>query len=159
MLINRGELIMSNHTVAVGGFVTNVNNDVLLVRNPSKGWEFPTGVVKAGESLTQALIREIREESGITVGIRGIIGAYKNIDNDILNIYFRCVHESGVLTTSNESLEVGWFSVAQAKKMITDPLCVQRFQSMIESSEQFVYCSFKKEPFTITELYKFPVGL
>ena len=56
---------MPMHTVAVGGFVTNVKNEVLLVKSPCRGWKFPGGVVETGESLTQALIREIQEESGL----------------------------------------------------------------------------------------------
>ena len=150
---------MPIHTVAVGGLVTNVNNEVLLVRNPRRGWEFPGGVVEAGESLPQALIREIQEESGVTVRITGIIGAYKNIENDIVNIDFRCVYESGILATSDESLEVGWFSITQAREMITYPLYIQRFENMIEFSEQFICCAFKKEPLTVTENYKLNIGL
>ena len=52
---------MAIHAVAVGGYVTNANNEVLLVKNPRHGWEFPGGVVDSGESLPQALIREIQE--------------------------------------------------------------------------------------------------
>jgi 8-oxo-dGTP diphosphatase len=150
---------MAMHTVAVGGYVTNANNEVLLVKNPIRGWEFPGGVVEAGESLPHALIREIQEESGVRVIISGIIGVYKNIENDIVNIDFRCTYESGILTKSDESIEVGWFSVAQAKEVIKHPLYIQRFQNMIEVNGQFFCCAFKKEPYTVTELYKLSIGL
>ena len=56
---------MRNHTFGFGGCVTDLSNEVLLVKSPCRGWEFPGGVVETGESLTQALIREIQEESGL----------------------------------------------------------------------------------------------
>jgi 8-oxo-dGTP diphosphatase len=150
---------MPIHTVAVGGFVTNSNNEVLLVKNPRRGWEFPGGVVEAGESLPQALIREIFEESGVNVAITGIVGIYKNIENDILNIDFRCTYESGILTTSDESLEVGWFSVAKATEMITHPLYGERFHNMIEVGDDFFCFAFKKETYIVTEQCKLHIGL
>ncbi len=77
-----------NHFVAVGGFVTNEKKEVLLIKSPLRGWEFPGGMVEPGESLTEALIREVKEESGVNVSIKGIIGLYKNIEADIVNIDF-----------------------------------------------------------------------
>ena len=51
---------------------------ILLVRRarePSKGiYTFPGGRVEFGESLTEALAREIREETGLVIEIVGLIG-------------------------------------------------------------------------------------
>jgi len=54
-----------NHLVAVGGFITNEKKEVLLIKSPLRGWEFPGGMVEPGESLTEALIREVKEVRGI----------------------------------------------------------------------------------------------
>ena len=47
-----------------------------MVRNPQAVWEFPKGSVEEGESETEAALRELREETGITAvrildGFRG----------------------------------------------------------------------------------------
>lgn len=51
---------------------------ILLVRRarePSKGvYTFPGGRVEFGESLTEALAREVREETGLVIEIAGLIG-------------------------------------------------------------------------------------
>ena len=58
--------------VAVG-VVLNDTGKVLLARRPIDShqgglWEFPGGKLEAGESLSLALARELREELGITIG-------------------------------------------------------------------------------------------
>jgi mutator protein MutT len=56
---------------AVGGLIINEKNEVLLVRrarNPGKGkWGLPGGFVDRGESVEQALVREIVEETKLVV--------------------------------------------------------------------------------------------
>lgn len=51
---------------------------ILLVRRarePSKGiYTFPGGRVEFGESLTEALAREVREETGLAIEILGLTG-------------------------------------------------------------------------------------
>ncbi len=67
------------HIVAVSGFITNEDGDVLLVNSPKRGWEIPGGQVEIGETLTDALSREIQEETGITAEIGQMVGVYTNI--------------------------------------------------------------------------------
>jgi len=57
--------------VAVGVLFQPDGHFLLTTRPPGKAyeghWEFPGGKVEAGETLEQALIRELQEELGITV--------------------------------------------------------------------------------------------
>jgi len=40
---------------------------ILMIRGSQRGWEFPSGQVEEGETLTAALRQEIKEETGIKV--------------------------------------------------------------------------------------------
>ncbi|WP_233182849.1 NUDIX hydrolase [Paenibacillus sonchi] len=71
-------MAMPTHIVAVGGIVENEQGEVLLVKTYHGGWVFPGGQVEAGENLIEALIREIKEESGIDTEVSRLIGVYSN---------------------------------------------------------------------------------
>lgn len=64
---------MSDNAIHVAvGVIINAHNEVLLARRPDhlhQGglWEFPGGKLDAGESVQQALIRELHEEVGLQV--------------------------------------------------------------------------------------------
>ncbi len=59
--------------VAVGVLIDPQDRFLLTSRPPGKVyagyWEFPGGKVEAGESVAQALRRELQEEIGVTVGM------------------------------------------------------------------------------------------
>jgi 8-oxo-dGTP diphosphatase len=148
-----------NHFVSVAGLVTNENHEVLLVKSPKRGWEFPGGMVEPGESLQEALMREIYEESGIHVTITGFIGVYKNIKSDIVNLDFCCKYESGSPTTSEESLEVGWFQMDEVIQMMGNPLYKTRITNMLSKNPNMYCYAFKKEPFSFAATDEFKIGL
>jgi len=74
-----------NRCLIVAG-VLRQGNQVLLVRQRGRGdssdaWALPGGVVEDGELLTEALAREIREETGLEALAVGPLGYIVQLDN------------------------------------------------------------------------------
>ena len=99
-----------DHLLSVAALVEDEEGRVLMLRSPDRGWEYPGGMVEPGETLQQALHREIFEETGVSVEIISLAGVSKNMSRNIVNVDFRCRYTGGVLTTSPESLEVRWMT-------------------------------------------------
>lgn len=59
----------------VGIILSNENNQLLLAgRIGSKGWQFPQGGMLQGESVEEAMYRELREEVGLTAADVEVLG-------------------------------------------------------------------------------------
>ena len=97
------------HIVAVAGLISNPEGEILLIRSPRRGWEFPGGQVETGETLMQALEREVREEAGITISIGELVGVYSNLKQPTkVMLDFLGTWVAGGLTTSSESVQTEW---------------------------------------------------
>jgi len=70
-------------TVAVGAFVFDGDDRVLLVqrgRPPGEGlWTVPGGRVELGESLADAVVREVREETGLDVRCGALVEVVERV--------------------------------------------------------------------------------
>lgn len=101
-----GAIVPAKQQVSVSGYITNENEETLLVKTYWRDdtWELPGGGVDEGETLDRALYREIFEETGIVVKLIGVTGVYSN--GNTISIVFRGKCIGGNLTTSNETKEV-----------------------------------------------------
>ena len=106
------------HIVSAAAIVVNEKNEILLIRGPRRGWEMPGGQVEEGESLSQAAIRETKEESGIDIEIIKFCGIFQNVGNSVVNTLFLAKPIGGELTQSSESLESGYFPIDEALKKV-----------------------------------------
>ena len=69
------------HDVLPAAFaaVRNAAGEVLLVRRIDDGnWELPGGRVEVGETVGAAVVREVREESGVAIELTALSGVYSD---------------------------------------------------------------------------------
>lgn len=129
----------SKHFVSAATIVLNENKEILLIKGPRRGWEMPGGVVERGESLTDAAIRETKEETGVDVEIIHFCGIFQNLDQSICNTLFLAKPVGGALTPSPESLEVGYYPLEQALEMVTYSNFKERIEAVLdETSHPFI---------------------
>lgn len=82
------------------------------------GLTFPGGHLEEGETFYEAVIREVKEESGLDIESPLLCGVYHWIKNDIHNVIFlyRAEKFSGELKASEEG-PVFWVPLEEFKKM------------------------------------------
>ncbi len=123
------------HVVVVGALIRNDAREILLIRHPKRGWEIPQGRVEQGESLVDALHREVFEEAGVKINPGPLACVYSKVSPPTAVIFnFIAAYRSGALQTSEESLEVDWFSEQEALHVVTHPVNIERLQTLLNFS-------------------------
>lgn len=133
---------MPKHFVSAAVIVVNEQGDLLLIKGPRRGWEPPGGQVELGEPIALAAIREVKEETGIDIEIVKFCGIFQNLKGNVVNTLWLGKPIAGEMATSSESLEVGYFTVAQAKTMVTWPTFVQRIEMVLDAATHPFCVSF-----------------
>lgn len=92
-----------------GEGASSVPEALLAVRSDLVGWELPGGTPEPDEDLEAALVREVREETGIDVEIERHVGDYvrDGFRPHTARVYL-CRASGGELQTSHETLDVRW---------------------------------------------------
>jgi 8-oxo-dGTP diphosphatase len=71
--------------LAVAGVVVNSAGEWLVVKKKYGGlkgkWSLPAGFVKSGETLDEAVIREVKEETGIDAEVVALVGIRTGVIN------------------------------------------------------------------------------
>ena len=111
---------MSDFRLTSGAVVLNEQNEILLKKDPIRGWELPGGMVEQGESIDDAVIREVKEETGLDIELVQFCGVSQEMNKNICNFWWIGKPVKGELTTSSESLEIGFFKREDALKLITN---------------------------------------
>jgi ADP-ribose pyrophosphatase YjhB (NUDIX family) len=109
------------HSVAIAAIVLDGQERLLLMKRRDHGnWEPPGGVMKLGESISDAAVREVREETGLTVSPGHVTGVYKDIGTGVVTIALACAGK-GDVTTTDEAAEVDWCELEDAASRLREP--------------------------------------
>lgn len=97
------------HRVTAGAVILNDENQILLIRNPVRGWELPGGHIEENEAIKDALLREVKEETGLDIEITAFCGISQEVRKNIINTWWSGRMVGGTISTSTESIEVNYF--------------------------------------------------
>ena len=124
-----GYVFFGDFSIGCGGVVIR-DGKVLLVQrghNPGKGsWQIPGGYVEADEPIVEAVIRECKEEAGVTaelidvLGFRHSIGAPNNPAGASTNIYVVCRLRpiaGEPACDGDEIADAGYFTLEEVERM------------------------------------------
>jgi len=117
--------------VGVGAIIIDKQGCIFLARrgpmakNERGLWEFPGGSVEFGETLAQALQREIQEEYGIEISVGKLVDVADHIlpqeHQHWVSPTYICEITTGVpyIREPEKCTEIGWFDVDQAPNELT----------------------------------------
>lgn len=109
--------------VGTGAIIFNKDGTLFLAkrgkdsRNEKHKWEFPGGSVEFGETLANALVREVREEYGFMIEVVQLLDVVDHILPDEKQHWvsptFLCRYKSGEprILEPHKCEEIGWFSL------------------------------------------------
>ncbi|GAB4557402.1 MAG: hypothetical protein Tsb0017_12100 [Geothermobacteraceae bacterium] len=137
------------HAVIVSALVRNDSHEILLIRHPKRGWELPQGHVEAGESLDEALRREVLEETGYQVEPEGILAllSKRGPEPSAVIVGFAARLNCGTARTSEESLEVGWFREEEARALPEHPVNRDRLALLLDSRDGLTLQAYHTGPY------------
>lgn len=106
----------------VAVIILNQENQVLLQKRADVGlWGIPSGHVEIGETVSEAIMREVKEETNLDIRIEKLIGVYSDPDSQVFNypngkaVHFitTCflaeITKGELKCNSDESLEIKFF--------------------------------------------------
>ena len=124
----------------IGAFAIILDADqrvLLCHRTDFDVWNLPGGGVESGELPTEAVIREVEEETGLTVEIERLAGIYGKNDKDDLVFSFVCRVVSGHIQTTDEADECCYFAIEDFP-LNTSPRQVERVQDALNCPDVII---------------------
>lgn len=113
--------------LAAGGIIWRPTSDtrtielLLVHRSRYRDWTFPKGKLHEGESLLTAAVREVGEETGLSVvvGHRMPVVHYRTLDGPKEVTYWVMQPEGGEFVPNREVDDVRWIPIGQVGKQLS----------------------------------------
>jgi len=150
-----GDYGQTKQIVAVSGYIVNEKGHVLLVRNSHRNdtYEMPGGRLEPGETLKEAVVREVLEETGVHAEIGAMVGVYQNITLGSVCMVFRGTVVSGKPSAHPpETIDVQFvdFNNEQLKDWVKRPQFASRVNNA-KNRDAVFYESYEMRPYRLVE--------
>lgn len=123
------------HWVSVAAAIVRNDGRVLAIRRrDNQKWEPPGGTLEPEESIHEGLIREVWEETGLSIEPGPLSGVYKNMRRGIVALVFRCEHPGTDPRVSDEVVETRWMTAEEVEAEL-DPAYACRLLDALKNSE------------------------
>ncbi|MET7766777.1 NUDIX hydrolase [Streptomyces sp. NPDC005393] len=124
------------HSVSVAGVIVDDAGRALLIKRRDNGkWEPPGGVLEPGETIPDALQREVLEETGIKIALPATLtGVYKNMTGLIVSMVFRCEAIDGTPTTGAETRALRWVTRDEVTELADEAYAIRVLDALDNTS-------------------------
>src|SRR5438067_3866084 len=97
--------------IGVFALIFNHEKHILLGhRRDIDWWNLPGGGMELGETVDEAMCREVREETGLEVEVERLVGVYSKPQKQEVVLTFRCRVTGGTLQPTAETSESRYFA-------------------------------------------------
>lgn len=130
----------------VGAVIFNPDNKVLLCRSPKWGnkYVFPGGHIELGETMEEALMREVKEETGLDVFDIQLISVLEAVYSDTFEskkhfifIDFLCRSHSSAVTLNDEADAFAWVPLDEVRHYDLGGFTRRFFEELNNPSSSF----------------------
>ncbi|MEU6189029.1 NUDIX domain-containing protein [Nocardia sp. NPDC047038] len=133
--------------VAVSAFVQDAEGRILMIhRTDNDKYSIPGGGMEVGETVADAVVREVTEETGILVRPTALLGVFSNPrhvvaydDGEVrqeFSICFKAEPIGGSLRTSSESKAVRWVAPDELPTLEIHPSIRERIQRGLQPGDE-----------------------
>jgi 8-oxo-dGTP diphosphatase len=103
------ETALKHFRIGVFAVIFERGRVLLALRRDIGWWNLPGGGLEIGETVEEAVVREVREETGLEVAVDRLIGVYSKPQKQEIVLSFLCHVIGGQLTTTEESRACQYF--------------------------------------------------
>ena len=128
---------MKKTVKVVGAIIENENKEILCALRSkdmslAKYWEFPGGKIEQGESISDAIVREIKEELSCTIEFIDVfydnIHEYENVIVNLITVKCKLVHGT---PKANEHAKLLWLPKEYLESLTWAPADIPTIEKLL----------------------------
>src|SRR3989338_10388696 len=121
------------------GIIFDEQKRILLVhRRDYDLWNLPGGELEDFESPTNAVKREVKEETGLEVEISRLLGVYNKENKNSITFTFLCKVVGGKITLNDEAERIEYFEIDKLPEN-TVPKHVERIKDALLDQNEIIF--------------------